>query len=113
MNNSGSSKRQGPDDYEDPFSQGLVTATGERVFLPIRKMQRMGYTETRKNIYQGCFQSKLTNDESILVRKQNHIQVIGDDLCGPILQFQDLELPEFVTRRLFYLDISVTNLNSP
>ena len=105
-------KRGGSDALSEPFSEGLITATGERVFVPIRKKQRIDYSETRKNIYHGSFQSKLSHDESVLVRMQNHIQVTGDDLCGPIMHFQDLNLAEPVAKRLFFREISVLLVNS-
>ena len=105
-------KRGASDALSEPFSEGLITATGERVFVPIRKKQRIDYSETRKNIYLGSFQSRLSYDESVLVRMQNHIQVTGDDLCGPILHFQDLNLAEPVAKRLFFREISVLLVNS-
>ena len=112
MDQSGSSKRSGSNDLYEAFNEGLITASGERVFIPIRKIQRIDYTETRKNIYHGCFQSRLTHDESVLVRMQNHIQVTGDDLSGPIMHFQDLELEDPVAKRLFFREISVCVSNS-
>ena len=112
MNRSGGSKRSGSSDLYEAFSEGLITASGERVYIPIRKIQRIDYTETRKYIYHGCFQSRLTYDESVLVRMQNHIQVTGNDLCGPILHFQDLNLEEPVAKRLFFREISVCVANS-
>ena len=53
MNRSGGSKRSGSSDLYEAFSEGLVTASGERVYIPIRKIQRIDYAETRKNIYHG------------------------------------------------------------
>lgn len=112
MNGSGGCKRSGSGDLYEAFSEGLITASGERVYIPIRKVQRIDYTETRKNIYHGCFQSRLTYDESVLIRMQNHIQITGDDLCGPILHFQDLNLEEPVAKRLFFREISVYVANA-
>ena len=100
MNSGEKSKRVHPSDLNDAFSSGLVTATGERIFVPIRKKAKIDDSEARSNLYKAQSSQMLSSDEIKLVRMQNQIQVEGDDLCGPILHFHDIGLCAAVEKRL-------------
>ena len=100
MNSGEKSKRVHPSDLNDAFSSGLVTATGERIFVPIRKKATIDDSEARSNLYKAQSSQMLSSDEIKLIRMQNQIQVEGDDLCGPILHFHDIGLCAAVEKRL-------------
>lgn len=98
-------KRQSQDDLKDAFSSGSVTATGERIFVPIRK--RVKTESGDENPPQPTpplsiplQANSLSNDEVRLLRLQNRIEVQGDDPVPPIQHFQDIGLPDPVLQRL-------------
>ena len=104
-----SKKRREEITKTDPFSLGTVTATGERIFVPIRtkatteeqeKAEVKPYTDLRAI-------TVLSPDETKLIRLQNRIQVEGDDIVGPILQFRNIGLHDVFLRRLSLRKISV------
>lgn len=99
---------------DDAFSSGAVTATGERIFVPLRKR-----TKTEENGSISDFNgieaytdlrsiSILSDDEIKLIRMQNRISIEGDDIVGPILQFQNIGLHEVFLQKLQERGIKVS-----
>lgn len=98
-------KRQSHEDVVDAFSSGSVTATGERIFIPIRKRVKTESGEETPSQptpplsipLQG---DALSNDEVRLIRLQNRIEVEGGDPVPPIQSFRDIGLPDPILQRL-------------
>lgn len=98
-------KRQSHEDVVDAFASGSVTATGERIFVPIRKRVKTEPGEETPSQptpplsipLQG---NTLSNDEVRLIRLQNRIEVEGGDPVPPIQSFRDIGLPDPILQRL-------------
>lgn len=96
---------------KDAFSSGSITATGERVFVPIRK--RIKTEDDAPSPRVSSFSpillgsNALSDDEKKLIRLQNRIEVEGDDLVPPIRSFQEIGLPNVILQRMMSKGIQV------
>lgn len=111
-------KRLFAEDLKDAFSSGSVTATGERIFVPIRKHVK---TESEEEEVPSqpipplsipLQPSSLSSEEIRLIRLQNRIEVQGDDPVPPIQHFSEIGLPEPVLQRLKSKGVTVLLLNA-
>lgn len=111
-------KRIRPDSISEAFSSGMVTATGERIFIPLRKR---GRTEGDKNQEEGngidsytdvSALPSLSEDDIRLIRLQNRIEIEGDDIVGPIQKFTNIGLQIPLLRKLVSKGITVEVIDS-
>ena len=95
-----------PREAADAFSTGMVTATGERIFIPLRKREKRSNesTEEEKNGIDAY-----TDVSAILklIRMQNRITIEGDDIVGPILKFTNIGLQAPVLKKIVSMGITV------
>lgn len=96
---------------KDAFSSGSVTATGERVFVPIRKRVKTedDAPSPRVNAFSPILlrSSAISDDEKKLMRLQNRIEVEGDDFVPPIRSFQEMGLPNVILQKMVSKGIQV------
>lgn len=105
-----SEKRMHPREAFEAFSSGMVTATGERVFIPLRKRENVDGPISMNGIdsYTDLSAIPSLSDEDIrLIRMQNHIEIEGDDVVGPILKFTNIGLQAPVLKKIALMGISV------
>ena len=96
----------------EAFSSGMVPATGERVFIPMRKRDKVDNTLNENGIdsYTDLSAIPSLSDEDIrLIRMQNRIEIEGDDIVGPILKFTNIGLQVPVLKKIASMGISVWN----
>lgn len=101
-----------PREASEAFSSGMVTATGERVFIPMRKRDKVDNTLNENEIdsYTDLSAIPSLSDEDIrLIRMQNRIEIEGDDIVGPILKFTNIGLQVPVLKKIASMGISVWN----
>lgn len=115
MDKEGIKRSDNPIDVEDPFSSGAVTATGERIFVPLRKRSKVDNEQLLSDNGTTAYTdlkaiSVLSEDEIKLIRMQYRITVEGDDIVGPILQFQNIGLNEVFLQKLRERNITVSFL---
>ena len=108
-----SEKRMHPREAADAFSTGMVTATGERVFIPLRKREKRSNesTEEEKNGIDAYTDvsaiPNLSENDIKLIRMQNRITIEGDDIVGPILKFTNIGLQAPVLKKIVSMGITV------
>lgn len=114
MSEEGNKRNDNPIDLGDAFSSGGVTATGERVFVPLRKRSKLNDSDDSNGIqsYTDLHSISLLSDEEVkLIRLQSRISVEGDDVVGPILQFRNIGLHEVFLQKLHERGIRVLYLS--
>ena len=101
-----SGKRVRPESMSGAFSSGMVTATGERIFIPLRKRERTE-GDSNQEIGNGIDSytdvsalPSLSEDDIHLIRLQNRIEIEGDDIVGPIQKFTNIGLQTPLLRKL-------------
>lgn len=108
-----SEKRMHPREAADAFSTGMVTATGERIFIPLRKREKRSNesTEEEKNGIDAYTDvsaiPNLSENDIKLIRMQNRITIEGDDIVGPILKFTNIGLQAPVLKKIVSMGITV------
>lgn len=106
-------KRMHPRDAADAFSTGMVTATGERIFIPLRKREKLsdGSEESGANGIDAYTDvsaiPSLSENDIKLIRMQNKITIEGDDIVGPILKFTNIGLQAPVLKKIVSMGITV------
>lgn len=108
-----SEKRMHPREAVDAFSTGMVTATGERIFIPLRKREKRS-TESPEEERNGIDAytdvsaiPNLSENDIKLIRMQNRITIEGDDIVGPILKFTNIGLQTPVLKKIVSMGITV------
>lgn len=106
-------KRLHPKDTSEAFSSGMVTATGERIFIPLRKRERMD-DERAKHVGNGIDSYTdlsalpvLSGEDIQLIRLRHRIEIEGDDIVGPIQKFTNIGLQTPLLRKLSLRGITV------
>ena len=98
-----------PREASDAFSTGMVTATGERIFIPLRKREKRS-NEEKNGIDAYTDVSAIPNlseNDIKLIRMQNRITIEGDDIVGPILKFTNIGLQAPVLKKIVSMGITV------
>lgn len=102
-----------PREAADAFSTGMVTATGERIFIPLRKREKRSNesTEEEKNGIDAYTDvsaiPNLSENDIKLIRMQYRITIEGDDIVGPILKFTNIGLQAPVLKKIVSMGITV------
>ena len=116
MNESNNKRSENPVNVEDAFSSGPITATGERIFVPLRKQVKLDEKESTSQTngvqaYTDLSSISILSDNEIkLIRLQNRISIEGDDVVGPIQHFQNIGLHEVFLQKLNQRGITVIAL---
>ena len=109
-------KRLHPKDTSEAFSSGMVTATGERIFIPLRKRERVDDTRVKHvgngiDSYTDLSALPVLSEEDIrLIRLRHRIEIEGDDIVGPIQKFTNIGLQTPLLRKLSLRGIVVWSL---
>ena len=111
-------KRIRPDNLSGAFSSGMVTATGERIFIPLRKRGRIEGDQNQEagngidSYTDVSALPSLSEDDIRLIRLQNRIEIEGDDIVGPIQKFTNIGLQIPLLRKLASKGITVGTIGS-